>query len=287
MTANNITLFDLVPGKVLLDRYRIVRPQRQSGKAATFEVKVDESGSRRELLVFPAGLFEGPEQAAEFVQNMKEWKGLSTPVHAALRENLVLADGSVLLVSDFPPGESLRTWLEENTRMPVEAALAFAVRLLSGLKEIHEAGLVHGDIKPQTIYFVSDAERVVLVDGGVTSGLWGAKHLGTRTALIGTPYYAPLEQFGGDSPDVSSDLYNLATVLYELVTGVLPWTGKSFLEVFQAKMGGVPAMSSRAPGLEVSHDFEAAVLHGLKPRRNDRFASADEFLSSLTGVEIA
>ena len=287
MSAQNLSVFDVVPGKVLLDRYKIVRPHRQSGMAATFELKDAEDGERRELLVFPAGLFEGPEQAAEFVQEMEKWQGLSTSVHSAVRTVQLLGDGSVLLVADFPPGQSMRSWLTENARMPADAALSFGVHLLTGLKDLHAAGLVHGDIKPQTIYFVSDAERMVLVDGGVTSGLWGAKHLGTRTALIGTPYYAPLEQFGGDSPDVSSDLYNLATVLYEMVTGLLPWSGKSFLEVFQAKMSGVPAMSSRAPGLEIAPEFEHAILHGLAPRRKDRFETAEQFLSRLAAVEIA
>jgi len=285
MPSKTVSLFDLVPGKVILDHYRIVRPHRQSGMAATFEVKDTEEGARRELQVFPAGLFEGREQGNEFVRQMREWKGLATPVHAGVRELHVLDDGSVLIVSDFPPGQSLRSWLTENARMTPTDGLAFGIRLLEGMREIHEAGLVHGDIKPQTIYFVSGEERIVLVDGGVTSGLWGAKHMGTRTALIGTPYYAPLEQFGGDSPDVSSDLYNTATVLYELITGVLPWTGKSFLEVFQSKMQPVPSMSVRASGVEIAPDLEAAIAVCLSPQRKQRYLTAEEFLARLRAVE--
>src|SRR6185295_19899496 len=103
-------------------------------------------------------------------------------------------------------------------------------------------GLVHGDIKPSTIYVDAKSKKLgpQLVDGGITPGLWNAKHLGERTALIGTPFYAPVEQFGGESPDVQSDVYNVATVLFEMATGVLPWKGKSFLEVFQAKLQKTP-----------------------------------------------
>ena len=108
------------------------------------------------------------------------------------------------------------------------------------------------------------------------------------TALIGTPYYAPLEQFGGDSPDVSSDLYNIATVLYEMLTGVLPWSGKTFLEVFQSKMQPVvPSMANRASGLEVAPDLEAAIATGLSPRRDQRYQGAEEFLERLRAVELA
>ncbi len=288
MSSKSVSLFDLVPGKVLLEHFRIVRPHRQSGMAATFEVKDTEGSTRRELQAFPAGLFEGRDQANEFARHLREWKGLSTPVHAALREIHVLDDGSVMVVSDFPPGQTLRSWLTENARMAPSEALAFGIRLLQGLHEIHEAGLVHGDIKPQTIYFVSGEERIVLVDGGVTTGLWGAKHLGTRTALIGTPYYAPLEQFGGDSPDVSSDLYNIATVLYEMLTGVLPWSGKSFLEVFQSKMQPVPpSMAVRAPGVEIAPELESAIAACLSPRRNQRYTTAEDFVARLRAVEIA
>ena len=160
----------------------------------------------------------------------------------------------------------------DSPRMDPEEVLVLGRQLLGGLGEIHAAGLVHGDIKPAAIYLRSDGDGAQLVDGGVTPALWAAKHLGTRTTLIGTPFYSPLEQFSGDSPSSSSDLYGLGTLLYELLTGVLPWEGRGFIEVFQSKMQeGAPPISQRAPGVEIPPELEAAIAGSLRAKRSERY----------------
>jgi serine/threonine protein kinase len=165
--------------------------------------------------------------------------------------------------------------------------LRIGQQLLDGLSAIHAADLVHGDIKPHTIHVDPDKKlATLLVDGGITPALWSVKHLGDKTALIGTPYYAPVEQFGGESPDVQSDIYNVATVLFELVTGVLPWKGKSFLEVFQAKLDKqLPSMKHCAPKVAVPAGLEEAFAGGLAADKGQRYASVDEFRARLKAVK--
>ena len=153
------------------------------------------------------------------------------------------------LVTEFPEGESLRSRLNREECLDLIEIVTVGHQLLEGLCNVHEQGLVHGDIKPYTVHLqgVGSDVRAVLVDGGVTPSLWTAKGLGDTTVLLGTPYYAPVEVFGGDAPDVRSDIYNTATVLYECVTGMLPWRGKSFLEVFQAKLTVVDRLAVALP----------------------------------------
>ena len=188
-----------------------------------------------------------------------------------------------------PPGQSLRAWLKDKGRATPAQTVAIALQLLDELRAIHSAGLVHGDIKPHTIHIEErKGIRVTLVDGGITPSLWSAKHLGDKTALIGTPFYAPVEQFGGESPDVQSDIYNVATVLFELVTGVIPWAGKSFLDVFQAKLAkSPPSMKSRAPKVHVPAELEHAIAGGLMADKSERYKSAAEFRERLAGVKKA
>ncbi|MCP3915453.1 MAG: serine/threonine protein kinase [bacterium] len=280
--ANNLNLFDLVPGKVLIDRYEILRAHRQGGMSAVFAVEDKENGERRELQAFTQGLFANREQAAEFADRLQAWTTIEADSIARLHDLRVLDDGTVLFVSDFPPGQSMRSWLGDQARMEEGEVVRIARGILEGLGTVHAAGLVHGDIKPASIYFQPGDGRGVLVDGGITPGLWSAKHLGTRTALIGTPYYAPLEQFTGDSPDETSDLYNLATVMYELLTGSLPWSGRSYVEVFQSKMQKEPPkMSLREPGVEVTPEIESAISRGLRAERSERYGTARAFLEEL------
>jgi len=283
----SLSLFDLAPGKTLLDRYRIRRPHRHGGMSTTFEVEELAGGKALEMQVFPAALFESPAQAREFADDLARWKTLGATSVLGARDVHALDDGTVLHLTDMPPGRSLRVWLQENGHAAPSDTVSIGLQLLDELAAVHGAALVHGDIKPQTIHVEKrKGLRVTLVDGGITPALWKAKHLGDKTALIGTPYYAPVEQFGGESPDVLSDLYNVATVLYEIVTGVLPWEGKSFLEVFQAKLrSGPPSMKRRANGVEVPAELEQVIAGGLMAERGERYASAAAFRERLAAVE--
>ncbi|MFT5052502.1 MAG: serine/threonine protein kinase [Chlamydiales bacterium] len=288
MTGSKLNLFDLAPGKVLLDRFRILRPHRQAGMSAAFEVESTADGRKLELQVFLGNLFEDAAQAGEFAQRLEPWKAIEASEVVKLLELTLLDDGTLVYVSEFPSGKSLREVLAEGNTLSVDATMALATSLFAGLEEIHGAGLVHGDIKPESIYFDPEAGTAKLVDGGITPGMWAAKHLGTRTALIGTPFYAPLEQFTGDSPDDISDLYSVATVLYEAVAGVLPWSGQSFIEVFQSKMTKTPpAMSVRAPGARVPTDLERAIAKGMMGARAERYGSVDEFREAFGALQLS
>lgn len=285
MQKRSLTLFDLAPGKVLLDRWRIVGTNRTGGMASTFSVQ-DVDGRACELQVYSTVLFEKRADADEFASAMARW----LPVADAhvLRALAVdrHEDGSVLYATDLPPGRALRELRADGVGWEPSKVVALGLALCDGLARIHAGGLVHGDVKPHTVHIDGDG-RAVLVDGGVTPALWSAKHLGEKTALIGTPFYAPLEQFGGESPDVQSDLYNTATLLYELACGVLPWRGKSFLEVFQSKLEKrPPAMNTRAPKCEVPRQLEQAIVRGLMADKRERWQTAAEFRAALAAADL-
>jgi len=289
MTTKTISLFDLAPGKTLLERYTIRRTNRHGGMATTFEVEDSKTGGSLEMQVFPSALFETHQQSIEFAEALARWKDLHASSVLAARDVRSIEDGTILYLTDLPPGRSLRARLAEEPRMTSKETLSIGRQLLDELAAIHGAGLVHGDIKPHTIHVEeSKGLRVTLVDGGITQALWSAKHLGDKTALIGTPYYAPVEQFGGESPDVQSDLYNLATVLYELASGAMPWKGNTFLEVFQSKLAkSPPPMKSLAPKVEVPADLETAIAVGLMADRALRYRTAAEFKARLATVKAA
>lgn len=278
-----LTTYDLVKGKKLADRYTIVGARRQSGFAAAYEA-TDPAGERCEVSLFPAGLFDQADQAEEFRSRLVPWREIESPHVLRVREVLSLA-GGLLLVTDLPHGEGLRERMDREKRLSPLELVTLGTHLLEGLGRIHGAGLVHGDIKPRTIHVSGKgaALTAMLVDGGITPSLWNAKGLGEKTALIGTPYYAPAEQFGGEAADVRSDIYNLATVLYECATGVLPWTGTSFLEVFQSKLNDPPPMKKRAKDVELAPHLEAAILHACQADRRKRYGSAREFQQALNG----
>jgi serine/threonine protein kinase len=277
-----LSSYDLVPGKVLADRYEVVGARRQSGFSAAYEVVDRKDSKTYELSFFPNGTFERSGQAEEFRQSILPWTDLSSP-HVLRVVDLAPVHGGLVLVTELPRGVSLRSRLESKGRLSSDDVRRLGVQLLEGLVTIHAANLVHGDVKPLTIHVEGEGTKLAtqLVDGGIAPGLWMAKGLGEKTALIGTPYYAPVEQFGGDVADVRSDVYNVATVLYECATGVLPWSGTTFLEVFQAKMQDAPPMAQRVPGLTIDAGLDEVIRRGCRADRRKRFASAEEFLEAL------
>lgn len=279
-----LSLFDLVPGKLLEDRFLIQDTSRQGGMAAVFRVHDQVHDEEVELQLFTASLFDTEEERAEFAALWERWLGVSAPTLAGLREVVELG-GGLALVTDLPRGRSLRKLLDEGRRFEEAEVIELGLALCGGLGALHGRSLAHGDVKPQTIFVDEAGLAPQLVDAGITSALWTAKHLGEQTALIGTPFYAPVEQFGGSAPDACSDVYNLAVVLFELLAGKLPWSGTSFLEVFQAKLAKeTPQLSARNPDARVSPELEAVIARGLAGARQDRFPDAVHFGAALADL---
>lgn len=276
--------FHLSPGQVLGERFEVSEDRRQGGLSVAFRANDRQTEEAVELQLFPLSLFEAGDEASEFAASWTPWLEVDSPHLVGVREVVAYPDAGLLLVTDPPKGTCLRTHFEQSGPMEEAQVIDCGLQLLAGLDVLHDHGLVHGDLKPLTIFVEPDGARLTtqLADGGTTHGLWTAKGLGERTALIGTPYYAPVEQFGGDAPTVQSDIYNLATVLFELATGVQPWAGKSFLEVFQSKLERTPpTMAQRAPQANVSEKLEAAIRGGLHAAREQRYPSCEAFRQAL------
>src|SRR5215510_12600485 len=103
MAHKTLSLFDLAPGKVLLDRYKIVKTNRTGGMATTFVVDDPETSETLEIQVFPSALFESKTQAADFAEEMGEWKKVESKHVLASRDLRALEDGTILYVTELPP----------------------------------------------------------------------------------------------------------------------------------------------------------------------------------------
>ncbi len=280
--------FDFGPGKVLGDRFEVREASRQGGLSVAFRALDQSSGEECEIQVFPSSLFDGTKQLQEFASGWRPWQRVESEHVLRVRETAFVESSGLLLVTDIPSGVCLREVVDAIAPLPEESVVSLGLELLDGLIETHNHGLVHGDVKPLTVWVRGEApnRRAMLVDGGTTPGLWTAKDLGERTALIGTPYYAPVEQFGGDAPTVQSDVYNVATLLFEMATGVQPFAGKSFLDVFQSKLERVPPrIKDRARDVEVSSELEEAIRGGLFADKSERYPTATAFREALAACQ--
>ncbi|GAA4830374.1 protein kinase domain-containing protein [Garicola koreensis] len=182
------------------------------------------------------------------------------------------------MVMEYVPGATLRTLLKRGPMTP-RLTLAYAHAVLSGLSAAHRAGLVHRDIKPENV-LVSPEGRIKLADFGLARA--ATHHSGTST-LMGTVAYISPELLSGEGADERADIYAVGILLYEMLTGVQPYTGDSPVRVaFQHVNSTVPSPSSYVPGLAPALDELVREATRIDP--DDRPKNADALLEMLSEV---
>lgn len=200
------------------------------------------------------------------------------PVYAAGEER-----GSLYLVMPIL-SDSLRDLLDRERRVPFAEAVALATQVASGLDAAHAIGLVHRDVKPENVLVDADG-KALLTDFGIARemaprGSGSAATLSATGLPVGTPEYMAPEQLRGEPLDARTDVYALGMVLYELLTGVLPFVGGTPYDVaVKVITAPLPPPSSHNPS--IPPDLERAVLRALARNPAERFPSAADFAMAL------
>jgi serine/threonine-protein kinase len=192
-----------------------------------------------------------------------------------------LKEGILFIVMEKVAGRSLSDILEETPVISIGQSIEWAAQALEGLGYAHRRSIVHRDIKPSNI-FITNRGRVKILDFGL------ARHLtaGTLTATdaaFGTPQYLPPEQMDASTVDCRADLYSLGVVLYEMVTGGLPFKGGTSMEIIMQHIRKKPSPPSEINS-EISPALETAILRLLEKKPEDRYASAEEAAGALRGL---
>ena len=197
------------------------------------------------------------------------------------------SDGISFIVSELVTGESLAALLKREPLAPVQA-IGIAMQIAEGLVAAHAAGIVHRDLKPGNIMIVPTEEgqigRVKILDFGVAEHLARGEDQATRTsitetgAIVGTIAYMSPEQARGVQVDARSDLWSLGVVLYQMLTGKLPFPGDGPVDVLAAIIQREPAAF---PGRDVPARLQRVVFKALAKDREQRYSSARDFLADL------
>jgi hypothetical protein len=200
------------------------------------------------------------------------------------------SDGTSFIVSELVAGESLAAVLKRGHLAPAQA-VGIAAQIAEGLVAAHAAGIVHRDLKPGNIMIVPTEEgeigRVKILDFGVAEHLVRGEGDATRTsiteagAIVGTIAYMSPEQARGVQVDARSDLWSLGVVLYQMLTGKLPFPGDAPVDVLAAIIQREPAPF---PGRDVPARLQHIVFKALAKDREQRYSSARDFLAELRGV---
>ncbi len=267
-------------GIALADRYRIERELGHGGMATVYlahDLKHDRKVAIKVLK---------PELAAvlgadRFVVEIKTTASLQHP-HILPLFDSGTADGFLFYVMPFIDGETLRAKLDRETQLSVDESVKIARDVADALEYAHQHGVIHRDIKPENILL--HAGRPMVADFGIAlavSAAAGGRM--TETGLsLGTPHYMSPEQATAEKEITGrSDIYSLASVLYEMLTGDPPHTGASAQQIIM-KIIAEPVQPVTALRKSVPANVAAAVAQALEKLPADRFASAKAFADALS-----
>ncbi|HVJ92281.1 MAG TPA: serine/threonine-protein kinase [Labilithrix sp.] len=189
-------------------------------------------------------------------------------------------------------GESLANVLANASLIEAERARAIMLAVLEGLASAHAEGVIHRDLKPANV-LLDKNDDVVVVDFGmskiVTGAGIGTTNLTTHNMVFGTPEYMSPEQARGDELDVRCDIYAAGIMLYEMLTGTLPFSGPTPLSVLTAHLTSdlePPSKRTNVTG-RITPALEAVVLHALARDRDERYGSARELAAALKHAHAA
>jgi len=284
---------DPLIGTLLADRYRIDTLVGEGGMGRVYSAEHVLMRKRLAVKVLRRELTRVPEVVARFEREAMAAGNIEHPNVAAATDFGKLPDGSVFLVLEFVSGHSLR---DEIARGPfeVDRALHIARQISSALSAAHAQGIVHRDLKPENVMLVErngDPNFVKVLDFGIAKVPLGeapgaAPSSGnpiTKAGMVfGTPEYMAPEQALGQSVDGRADLYALGVILFEMLSGVRPFTSQSSVGILGQQLSKpTPTFAERSPGLVVPPSAEQITLRLLSRDASARFQSAPELSRAI------
>ncbi|ERS41611.1 MULTISPECIES: protein kinase [Corynebacterium] len=265
-------------GDVLEDRYRIDRPIARGGMSTVYRCVDMRLGRQVAAKVMDERYDDDPIFIKRFSREARAMARLQHPNLVAIHD--FSADGEpVYLIMELIDGGTLRELLAEGGPLTVPAALSTLRSVLQGLTEVHSTGLIHRDIKPDNVLITSH-HRVKLGDFGLVRA---TNAQATSNMIVGTVSYLAPEQVTGEDITPATDVYSAGIVLFELLTGTVPFSGDTPIAHATARLyDDVPAPSTRAEGVPKLVDALVATATARDPR--ERFADAGEFLDAIEDI---
>ncbi len=265
-------------------RYRILGRLGAGGMGTVYKAH-DPQLNRVVAVKVPR--FDGSEAAQaqgrqRFIREARVAAGVRHP-HVCPLYDVGEQDGVPYVVMAFVEGESLADRLRDKGRFEdCREAVALIRQVGEGLSAVHSVHIVHRDMKPGNILLDRATGQPLLTDFGLARNLTEGENLTADGSLLGTPAYMSPEQAtqGGDAVGAPSDQYSLAVVLYQLVTGRMPFEGPTVSVLFQIGNKAAPAASQFRPGLDAK--LEAILRTAMARKPEDRYPTVQAFVGALT-----
>jgi serine/threonine-protein kinase len=273
---------EVTDGTLVDGRYRIERRLGSGGMADVYCAYDHQLGRQIALKVLHRRFARDREFVERFRREASAAAGLQHPNVVGVFDRGEY-DGTYYIAMEYLPGRTLKDVIREDSPLDQLRAIDYAIQILQAASFAHRRGIVHRDIKPHNVIVGGDG-RLKVTDFGIARA--GASEMTETGSIMGTAQYLSPEQAQGQRVGAQSDLYSIGVVLYEMLTGRVPFTGESAVSIALKHVSEEPP-ALRALRPDVHPRLEQAVGRALLKDAAQRYASADEFIAALEQARTA
>jgi serine/threonine protein kinase/tetratricopeptide (TPR) repeat protein len=272
---------ELTTGTLFASRYQIVEELGGGGMGKVYRALDTKVGEEIAVKLIKPEIAADKTTVERFKNELKLARKI---VHKSVGRVYDLNEdkGTFYITLEYVRGEDLKAFIRSSGQMAVGTSLRVARQVAEGLAEAHKLGVVHRDLKPSNIMIDRDGNARIM-DFGIAR-LVGARGMTGGNVMIGTPEYMSPEQVEGKEADAGTDIYSLGIVLFEMLTGRLPFEGETPLSV-AVKQRSEPPPDPRKLNPQIPEDLDRIILKCLEKSREKRYRSAEEVLADLARVE--
>jgi eukaryotic-like serine/threonine-protein kinase len=260
-------------------RYVVERELGRGGMASVYKARLEGRGEPVAIKVMNPNLADALD-SKRFIREMGVAASLDHPLIVPLIDS-GHAGAALYYVMPLVEGESLYERLERERRLPLPEALGIARDVATALEYAHQRGMLHRDVKPENILLAGG--RALIADFGLARAIGAADYtkLTATGVIVGTVYYMSPEQLREEADlDQRTDVYSLGCMLYEMLSGEPPYTGRTLTEVANRILRGtIPSIRRLRP--EVPVPVDEAIARALAKARGERFATMAEVIAAL------
>jgi serine/threonine protein kinase/tetratricopeptide (TPR) repeat protein len=272
---------ELTTGSTFAGRYQVIEELGHGGMGRVYKVFDTDIKEKIALKLLRPEIALDKETVERFSNEMKLARKIRHKNICGMFD-LGKAEGTTFITMEFVPGEDLKRFIRKSGQLSTGRAVSIAKQVCEGLAEAHHLGIVHRDLKPQNI-MVDEDGNVRIMDFGVARSLRG-KGITGAGVMIGTPEYMSPEQVESKEVDQRSDIYSLGIILYEMLTGQVPFDGDTPFTIGVKHKSEIPR-NPQGLNAQIPQDLGQLVLKCLEKDKAKRYQSAQELRTDLEKIE--
>jgi len=271
----------LTTGSTFAGRYQIIEELGKGGMGKVYKVFDQEVQAKMALKLIRPEVSVDKSTIDRFRNELKIARDISHK-NICRMYDLGREAGSYFITMEYVSGEDLKSFIRRSRQLVVGTAILIAKQVCDGLAEAHRAGVVHRDLKPGNIMIDKEGNAKIM-DFGIARSI-SVKGITGAGVMIGTPEYMSPEQVEGKEVDQRSDIYSLGIILYEMLTGQVPFEGDTPFTIGVKQKSEIPK-DPRSLNAQIQQDLSRLILKCLEKDKERRYQSADELKADLEKIE--